>query len=67
MRSNAALFRAAAYAEHQMALNAMPRLADLEWEPRPEVEDDYPSTLRVTIAEVSGTRLCGFRRVVEVQ
>ena len=64
MRSNAALFRAMNRETDLMIAAVMPKLAEAE----PVIErEPIASTLRVSIAEISGTRLYGFRRVTEVQ
>lgn len=61
MMSNAAIFRAMNRETDKMIAAVMPHLASTE---HAVVErESQPSTLRVSIAEVSGTRLYGFRRV----
>ena len=72
MMSNANTFRAHRYAEEKMMALVMPRTA--AWtgeEPDPTdtvvAREPRPSTLRVSLGEVSRTRLFGFRAVQEVQ
>ncbi len=67
MRSNASTFRSFNYVEDQMIRASMPRLAALEAVGVPSEPESRPSTLRVSVAEVAGTRLYGFRTVQEVQ
>ena len=62
----ASTLRAYTYVETAMLQAAMPRLAALEPRMSPVVETPGAPALRVSVAEVAGTRLFGFRRSEEV-